>query len=178
MKFLPFHCKSESKLAFFILGFTTTSTLTHSFCTMKQGSQLSLIGRVTLIDWVPLSKMLQYQSRSVFLLLMCLWKLTTRAQACVFIFICKTLFISQQSKNQLKVWHFPKKSTFFKKQYLHTEQYLFLSFSKQQFSKLQKIYQSYSKVAIKVTNDKDMNIKILCFIHTLPNTFFVLNTMK
>ena len=48
-----------------------------------------------------------------------------------------------------------------------------LILKKQQFSKFQKIDQSYPKVAIKVTNIKDINIKILCFfIHTFPHMFF------
>ena len=33
--------------------------------------------------------------------------------------------------------------------------------------------QNYLKVAIKVTSINDMNIKILCFIHAFPHTFFV-----
>ena len=48
---------------------------------------VTLIGRVTLIDQVPLLKLLQYQSRSVFSLLVRLWKLTTDVWACVFICI-------------------------------------------------------------------------------------------
>ena len=38
--------------------------------------------------------------------------------------------------------------------------------------------QSYPKVVIKVTNIKDINIKILCFfIHTFPHMFFVSKKM-
>ena len=49
-----------------------------------------------------------------------------------------------------------------------------LILKKQQFSKLQKIDQSYTKVAIKVSNIKDMNINILCFfIHAFPHMFFI-----
>ena len=47
-----------------------------------------LIGGVTLINRVPpLSKLLRYRSRSVFSLLVRLWKLTTDVWACVFICI-------------------------------------------------------------------------------------------
>ena len=48
---------------------------------------VTLIGGVTLIDRVPLSNLLRYQSRSVFSLLVRLWKLTTDVRACVFICI-------------------------------------------------------------------------------------------
>ena len=47
---------------------------------------VTLIGGVTLIDQVPLLKLLQYQSRSVFSLLVHLWKLTTDVWA--YICIC------------------------------------------------------------------------------------------
>ena len=42
---------------------------------------------------------------------------------------------------------------------------------KKQFSKLQKIDQSYPKVVIKVTNIKDMNIKILFYSPIPPHIF-------
>ena len=51
------------------------------------GNGVTLIGRVTLIDRVPLSKLLWYQSRNIFSLLVHLWELTTDVRACIFICI-------------------------------------------------------------------------------------------
>ena len=52
--------------------------------------------------------------------------------------------------------------------------WIFQFWKKRQFCKFQKIDQSYTIARIKVTNIKDINIKILCFfIHAFPHMFFV-----
>ena len=62
-----------------LMMFISFNQLLHTFIILLQW----MIGCVTLIDQVSLSEVLRYQSRSVFLLLVHLWKLMTNVQACV-----------------------------------------------------------------------------------------------